>query len=564
MRRLLILAAAALAAAPATAADLPAVVLHVKPVGPLFDDIRAGAKAIGGPDLVKQFDDAMKKALGEKGIAGLDPTRPIVGYAQLADKTLKADETPFVIAVPITTEAAFLDLITRANNGKGKAEPVPGKAGLFKLPHSNPLGNARDAEAAGEKPTVFRFHQTYAYVTQETNAAALDPAALVPAEKLAMPGETAVVAMKLYFDRFPEEVRTKFAAELEKGLEGLKDAPLPPDVKNRVLTETAQKLGRQMLTRYVNQAKEATEATVRMVFDAKTGEVGVEFALGAKPGTSLAKDIAARKSNTNRFAGLAGKDVAAGAFVTAPLFAEELREIFGLAIESGVKEGTDGVPPFAQPLVAELGAGVNRTLKAGNLDAAVVLTGPDKAGQFTAVGAISFDDTAKLEKELRTLLKEQAPPDIRNLVTLDAAKAGGASIHLVKLPPGQVPPEAQKLFGESAAVGIAFAPKGIYLAFGPDPVAALKAAVVKQPGEARVIDVMINPAKVGKLAAAVDSNGESAKKVAEMIGDKDELYSILFFTLEGGTELRARMGVNVKLVSGFALRSTTIPGAPPR
>jgi hypothetical protein len=323
------------------------------------------------------------------------------------------------------------------------------------------------------------------------------------------------------------------------------------NVKNKELAEKAEKMLREMFTRYANQAKEANEAAVRVVFDAKTGETGVEFALSAKPGTSLAADIAARKPNTNRFAGLIGPASAVGLKYSFPALGQEFRDLMALAIQTGSKEALveGNAPEPVKPLLKELADGTVRTVQSGPIDLAVGLNGPDDRGTFTAVAAISFEDTSKLEKELRSVVKEQAPPEIQDLVKFDAARVGSVGIHAVKIPPDQVPPEVVKLFGENVQAALAFAPKGIYFAVGPDPVGALKTALTQEPQPARVFDLAVNPSRLRKLVAAANV-GDEANKFLETIGERDELYTIFFVEFEGGTELRARVGFNLKLAAG--------------
>lgn len=564
MRRLLTLAAVLVLAAPAAAADLPAVVLHVKPVGALLDDVRAGARLVGGPDLARQFDDFLKAELGEKGLTGIDPTRPIAGYARMdfdLDKTEKAEDFPAVFAVPVTSEEAFVEFMNRTAKG-GTATPVPGRKGVYRLP----VARAADGGAAKSEPAVARVLGGYAYVTNEKYAAELADGKLVTADKLAMPGETAVFAAKLYFDRLPEETRKKLAAGIDKAIAEVKNTPFAKDDKLKDVGEEAERQLKQMMTRWLGQVKEARDATVRLVFDAKTGEAGFEAALAAKPGTSLAKDLAGWKPHTNRFAALVGTDAVGGALASLLFVNPEIRDFFATAFEAGAKKGMEegDVPPFAKPLLKEVADGLVRTVKSGQIDVGAALTGPDKNGRFTAVGGFSFEDPAKVEKEVKALVNGQAPPEVKDLIKFDAAKAGSVNIHTVTLPPGQLPPEAANLFGETAAAAVAFAPKGVYLAFGPDPVATLRAAVAVPPREARLFELRLNAAKVAKLAEAV-GGPMAAAQATQVLGDRNDPYTVFYVGLDGGGELRVSVGLNIKLAAGFAAaRGAAAPPPPGR
>ena len=94
---------------------------------------------------------------------------------------------------------------------------------------------------------------------------------------------------------------------------------------------------------------------------------------------------------------------------------------------------------------------------------AVVLRGPDKNDQYTAIGAISAKDTAALEKAIKEALKA-APKEVTDRVKLDSFKLDGVSVHEIVVG-DELPPEAQKIFTKSS-VYIAFTSNAIYASFG--------------------------------------------------------------------------------------------------
>src|SRR5207244_1582446 len=101
--------------------------------------------------------------------------------------------------------------------------------------------------------------------------------------------------------------------------------------------------------------------------------------------------------------------------------------------------------------------------------------------------AVSFEDPSALEKELKALVATHAPPLFKDLITYDKEKVGGVSIHEMKVG-SLLPQEPQRMFGADARVAVAFAPKGIYAAIGPDAVGALKLALAAKPGPAKAFD----------------------------------------------------------------------------
>ena len=163
-----------------------------------------------------------------------------------------------------------------------------------------------------------------------------------------------------------------------------------------------------------------------------------------------------------------------------------------------------------------------------------------------------------LEKALRKLVKD-SPDEILKLVKLDVAKVNGTSIHEADFS-GLIPPEAKIVFGEKAVLGVALAPKGIYLAVGPDARKLLTAALKAEPAPARVLDLAINPARLAKVMAAIQGDA-AAKKIAEGIGTTDALLSVISLSVEGGDELRVRIGFHLKVLAGgvFATRAVPLP-----
>src|SRR5262249_42662183 len=189
-------AAAVLLASPlAVPAADPPITFQTQPVGKLLDDTRALGRMLIGESAVKSLNESLKQTFGDKGFDGLDLTRPVVGYFLVpADP----EKTTVVLALPATGEKEFLDLVEPANKAKPKALP----GGLYEVP----------APGVGD-PSVkalMRFSDGYAYLgAGKDPGPALDAKTLVPMGKLFDPAERAQFAGKVYFDRFPKELRTK-------------------------------------------------------------------------------------------------------------------------------------------------------------------------------------------------------------------------------------------------------------------------------------------------------------------------------------------------------------------
>jgi len=507
----------------APAAD-PPVVFQTQPLGKMLGDVRSVVKMVGGDKAVTGFNDGIKEKLGEKGFEGLDLNRPILGYASLADKI---EETVLVVVVPVTGEKEFIALIERMTEQK----PVAGEKGLYEIPAPGDDGKV-----------LMRFDGQHAYIAiGKDPTAALNPKALVTAAKLHDPAEKAMASVKVYFDRLPKELREQISTGLKEIKTKLDELRLPADASEpaRKAVDELVKLG----TRYADLLKDAESAGARVLLDVNTGEAAVEIGLAGKPGSALAKVIADRKPSTNKFAGLITPDTVAGVKLQLPLFAKEIQGAAVIGLEAGQKKLAETAPPEFKTLIDETFKGLIRTVNDGEADFVLALRGPDKDGLYTAVGAMAFEDPSAVEKELRALFKKELDPKFRAFFNLDVAQVGKINIHQAKVG-GLLPPEVQKVFGEDASLTFAFAPHGIFVAFGPDAVNTMKAALEVKKSASPAFEIVINPDRIGKLVTAL---GKEAPK--SFVG-KDQVISALAVSIEGGKELRLRLSTNLKWIEG--------------
>lgn len=561
----LLLAAPLALAAPAPAGKAgeggPPVVLQVAPLGKVIDDLKAAARAVAGDAAADHITQAIAGKLGEKGFAGIDTKKPIAAYLYIPDKLDIAGKKPAdidpgevarkfkgAVVVPVTTEGEFKDFFGRLTDNKAKFEPVDGKDGLYKV--ENP-------DHPAPFPVRARFHAGHAYIGLNMADDDMDPKSLVGADALVDPREPGVIAVKAFTDRYPPGLMKESMDNIDAAFADMK-AKLG-GAENLGFAERALSLYLKMLRRYSDQLmKESSEGGYRLLFDPKSAEVVWETFLVPKKGSSLARDIAARKPGTNTFAGLVTDESAAGFKLQLPLFAEEIREILTGAIEKGEEQAKDNVPPPAQPVVEELLKGLGRTVKSGEFDLAGAVNGPNKDGHFTAVFGVSYEDAGKLEKALKDAAKD-APKEAKDAIQFDVDKAGGVNIHKIT-PPQDAPAEAGKVFGANVGY-VAFGEHGIYVTYGAGALDAIKKAVAAKPGPAKGLDVTVNPKRLQQLVAA--TNPQAGQMVGQVIGTDDKEHSVLFASVEGGDALRLRFGLSLKFLPRAAAGAAGMGGVQP-
>jgi hypothetical protein len=546
MRPLLfaVAAAALLAPAAAPAAD-PPIVFQAQPLERVLGDLRAAADLIGGEKGVKAVNKQIDDLFGEKGLEGLDIGRPIVGYVVLAPKP---EDITVVVALPVTGEKEFLDLCKRLNkqNPDLLQEPRPSATDKDLYELLPPL----DTHLKG----MMRFSDQYAYIAYGKDPAPhLDRKALVPMPKLYDPADPGLISARLHFDRVPLPVKLALPGlmdEVKKNVLRMLELHQPGEewLVKPVMTEVDK-----LLVRYARLAEGADVLTARLSLDVPTANVAVEAVLTPKPNSDLAGVIAAIKPTTNKFAGLlTHPDTAAGFKVRLPLFEEEIRAAAVAGLEAGQKDVLKDARDVAKPTAEELFKGLIRTVKTGEFDIVGAVRGPDKNGSFTAVGAIAFEDPSAFEKAFKTFAQKDAPPEIIVDIKWDADKAGNVSIHTWKLPAqgGFIFGDITKVFGgDDCSLAFAFASQGVFLVLGPDAVGTMKEALAVKPAASPVLEVLLNPAKIGKFVQKVDLNDpEALTEVERRFGIEDKLLSAMSATLEGGQELKAKVVVNLRLL----------------
>ena len=518
---------------------LPPIVFQSQPLGRVLGDLRTGAEIIGGEKGVKAFTEGLKRLLGEKGFQGLDMGRPFVGYVVLAPKP---EDITAVVAFPVTTDKEFLELCDRVNKDKLKVDAADKT--LYHMPPLDPRYQA-----------VMRFKDRYAYIAYGAKPMPhIDSKALVPLEQLFDPAERGLVAARIHVDRVPLQV--KLAAfnllnEMKKSLfagKGL--GKQEEEVLKPVMAEFEKLVGR-----YVKYAVDVDSIAARVLLDQPSGNVIVEATLSGKPNTELARTIAAFKPTTNNFGALLDHPDTLGGFkLRLPLFEKEIRNVAVVGLETAQKEALKNVPVVGKAALTELFQGLARTVKTGEFDIVGSVRGPDKAGWYTVVGAIAFDDPSKLEKEFRAFVQKDAPQDVVDEIKWDAAKAGNVSIHTWKQTPGGFIDPTKVFGGADCSVAFAFAPHGIFAAMGPDAVATLKDALAVKPAPATVLDILINPLRTTKLIRKIMGEDDpDITNVENVLGKEDKLVSVMSATLEGGKELKMAFSLNLKVLPRAAM-----------
>ena len=144
------------------AANPPTVVVRVKSLNALLQNLNLVVKLVGQEGAANQIENLIKGKIGKNGLEGIDPARPFGAYVRFGNAI---DEINGAILVPMVDEKTFLDLLESLNVNFTKD-----KAGIY----THKTNKNFDL--------YFRFAHRYLYVTSVNTESIQDKNLLDPAK----------------------------------------------------------------------------------------------------------------------------------------------------------------------------------------------------------------------------------------------------------------------------------------------------------------------------------------------------------------------------------------------
>src|SRR5262249_39994454 len=124
---------------------------------------------------------------------------------------------------------------------------------------------------------------------------------------------------------------------------------------------------------------------------------------------------------------------------------DELTRRFGPLVDAMLAESLKEAKPEERGRLKALLDSIAPTLKAGELDSAIALIGPDAKGRHALLAALAVKRGKELDKQVRAMLKDVKDFAEVAAVTYDVDKVGAFTLHKVTLK--DVPEEVEKFFG---------------------------------------------------------------------------------------------------------------------
>jgi hypothetical protein len=286
------------------------------------------------------------------------------------------------------------------------------------------------------------------------------------------------------------------------------------------------------------------ELNVRLDVDRKEGDLALSATFAAKTDSDLAKRI----KDLGRFfsvgASLLGPGQAASLVVHLAL-PDKVRRALGPVLDEEAKKELDKEKnEDARRLKETLIRAALPTLKAGELDAGLSLTGPGKDGTYVAVSAVRVKDGKTLEKALKELVKA-LPEDARKRIQVDADRVGEVNVHRLSPDKNEA---GRKVLGDGPLY-VAFRDDAVLAAAGDAGLAALKVVLTRKPTVGRNLQVEVAVGRLAPLLAQGNRGVIDAAKKAFAVEGSDRVW----LALQGGPQIKLRLEAKAAIVQFLAL-----------
>jgi hypothetical protein len=462
-------------AAPPVAAPAPAPAAVQAPAKPLavvaiasYDKLMQDVDFLGSlvqqPSASQMVDGILKQMTGNKGLVGLDKSKPI---GLLVDMSMMFPN--FAAYLPVTDQPSLLATlqqslgITNQDMGNGVFQVNAMGQDLYVKNNSgwtlvgmSPAG----FDALPADPSAVLGALTAQYdVAVQINVQSLPPA--LKQQAMASMGAAAGALTKL-----ESETDQAFAAR-QKAL------------------QDSMATSQQMMN-------ELDQVNLGLAIAGEQQKVYLDLNFLAIPGTKLAEELSANAQAATNFAGFADEDAAASLQFAAKVSganAAAIEQVIGefrakmlKSIEAEAKE--EQRAPLGEAL-GQIVDAVLETVKAGSVDGGAVVNMDEKSASVVVGGLIA--DPKKIADGLKKLADtlgegDDALPEIE----WDAETHNGVVFHTMSVPLKDGDEETKALVGDELEVVVGLGAKSAYLAWGRDASDALKAVIdasAAEPGK---------------------------------------------------------------------------------
>lgn len=495
----------------------PVLVMRVRSIDSLLDDLKYLAKLTGTEQEADQAVEQAKAQAGEKAFEAIDRKRPLGLYGAIGPNL---QDSSIVLLLPITDEKAILKALEERN-----ARFEKDNTGIYSLNLDNlPI----------PVPIFFRFANRYLYLSLPDKGF-LEKERLLAPEKIFTGTASEMLSASFRIDQVPDVIKQILLGQLELRLTNLAEeqAEGETDAEHALKAEALKELSRQ-LAQLIN---EGGELSLKLELDQVRNEMAIDLSLTGQPGSKLAGQIGDLAKGQSLLAGIAQGRTALGV-VTNTTLPKDMRQGFAKSQlaqirETLAKEQNQELRQIGEILIKAL----EPTLLSGESDLAIALRGPNSAGQYTAVAGIKLKEGKGVEKAIKEIVAK-LPENERGLFQFDLENVSSATIHRINFHQDPRYDEQLKKFLGENPIYVATRDDAVILSVGAEGLTALKAALAVVPQAAPPLQVNASLASLG----AMTEKPEAAAKAAQDIF-KQEGSDRIQFSVDGGKALKARLSM---------------------
>jgi hypothetical protein len=515
----------------------------------LMKDIDFIGSLGGQPQASQTVEQTLQMFTQNKGLAGLDKTKPI-GVIVQTDGQMPAG----AVCIPTTDLNALLDVakgfqVTVADAGNG----------LQQL--STQQGQSVFLKPVGGWALISMMPQMLEALPEDPNTV-LGPLA-----------QDYDFAARVHVQNVPETYRQQAVDAMSQGAEaGMQRTEGETDEQ----FEERKRLLQAQLDQLKQFINELDQLTLGFSIDNQQQRAFFDFAYTAQPGTKLAEQIAANSNVTTNFAGFIQPDAAMTLTFASKMTAadtaqldqmiESLRMQASKAIDEdeelqGDEDVKSGVNDFIDAVKA--------TMQAGAMDGGASLNVTPESLTFVAGGFVA--DPAKVESGLKKIAeaakkKEEDMPEVK----WASSKHKDVTFHTMQAPVPEDEDEARQLFGETLDLVVGIGQKAVYFAAGRDSLDAVKkviddsAANPSKPTAPMEMSIALGQIMNAAKSLADEEDKPQIEMIANMLENEANARDHIRITsqpIENGIRMRIEAEEGVLRAIGMAGMQAQMQGA---
>lgn len=425
----------------------PAVVVALKGLNELFDDLTAVGQWAGAADQVG-FPLMIARGTTSK----VDQNKPIGAALTFVNGDLR----PLIFMPVSDLQGLFAQLRDQIGS------PKELEKGLYEM------------QAGGQQMFV-REGEGWAFMSNDRASLAKTPAN--PADMVSGLTKNYDIAIQINIQNIPNDLRQVAMTQIKAALEAAAQNAGDPNLQEQMQAN----LQRQM----TSLVEETDSITIGLSIDAKEQNISAEFGMTAKDGTELAKTMALNNNLKSLFGGLVGKNSAASLSYVGKMASQDVDQLMGnmkqlreqaMAMIDNAGELPDqATRDDVKSAMGSIMDSLEATLKGGSLDLSTAIVLDDDEFKMVAGGLLA--DGTKFENGVKKIVDTAKTKFGFDGARLNIGSFQGVNFHTVSVPLNGADDSVQEIFGDTLEVTLGIGKDRMYVSIGEDGINTIKKAM---------------------------------------------------------------------------------------